>query len=251
MSKIRSSSSIASIQRKIKEGRGQGHFSEYKPWLTVHDVPSIGIVTRILGWKSGRLHHYLSEHFELAHHYQMEWSEQVIDIRKQSPLLPLDKTLYIAQKLGIKHPTDPKNKLPIIMTTDMLLTVKQEESIKFIAHSIKPSNKLTKRVVEKLQIEKEFFKDQKIEGALITERQINYNLVRNVEWLHMRENLTYSLMRRGRIYLPFTLAEAQLRRRDTKLCRLPSGRTLRPASSRAVIRCSNRVSNGFSSRISS
>ena len=108
MSKIRSSNSIASIQRKIKEGRGQGHFSEYKPWLTVHDVPSIGIVTRILGWKSGRLHHYLSEHFELAHHYQMEWSEQVIDIREQFPLLPLDKTLYIAQKLGIKHPTDPK-----------------------------------------------------------------------------------------------------------------------------------------------
>ncbi|WP_249930994.1 TnsA endonuclease N-terminal domain-containing protein [Paenibacillus polymyxa] len=105
----------------------------------------------------------------------------MIDIREQFPLLPLDKTLYIAQKLGIKHPTDPKNKLPIIMTTDMLLTVKQEESIKFIAHSIKPSNKLTKRVVEKLQIEKEFFKDQKIEWALITERQINYNLVRNVE----------------------------------------------------------------------
>ncbi|MGM1023771.1 MAG: TnsA endonuclease N-terminal domain-containing protein [Bacillota bacterium] len=113
--------------------------------MTVHDVPSIGIVTRILGWKSGRLHHYLSEHFELAHHYQMEWSEQVIDIREQFPLLPLDKTLYIAQKLGIKHPTDPKNKLPIIMTTDMLLTVKQEESIKFIAHSIKPSNKLLQK----------------------------------------------------------------------------------------------------------
>ncbi|MCJ1223280.1 TnsA endonuclease N-terminal domain-containing protein [Paenibacillus polymyxa] len=96
--------------------------------MTVHDVPSIGIVTRILGWKSGRLHHYLSKHFELTHHYQMEWSEQVIDIREQFPLLPLDKTLYIAQKLGIKHPTDPKNKLPIIMTTDMLLTIKQEES---------------------------------------------------------------------------------------------------------------------------
>ncbi len=49
MSKIRSSNSIVSIQRKIKDGRGQGHFSEYKPWLTIHDVPSIGIVTRILG----------------------------------------------------------------------------------------------------------------------------------------------------------------------------------------------------------
>lgn len=66
----------------------------------------------------------------------MEWSEQVIDIREQFPLLPLDKTLY-AQKLGIKHPTDPKNKLPIIMNTDMLLTIKQEESIKFIAYFLR------------------------------------------------------------------------------------------------------------------
>ncbi len=54
----------------------------------------------------------------------------MIDIREQFPLIPLDKTLYIAQKLGIKHSTDPKNKLPIIMTTDMLLTVKQEENIR-------------------------------------------------------------------------------------------------------------------------
>lgn len=189
MSKRRTSSTASSIARRIREGRGEGHFAAYKPWLTIHDVPSTGVVTRILGWKSQRLHHYLSEHLELAHHYQMEWAEDVIDIREQFPLLPLERTLFIAQKLGIRHPVDPKTKYPIVMTTDMLLTLKKGDDISFAAHSLKPSNKLSKRVVEKLQIEKQFFKDLGIDWSLITEKQINYDLVRNVEWFHSARTL--------------------------------------------------------------
>ncbi|NBD25548.1 TnsA endonuclease N-terminal domain-containing protein [Paenibacillus glycinis] len=189
MAKKRTRTTASSIARRIKEGRGTGHYSQYRPWLTIHDVPSIGVVTRILGWKSGRLHHYLSEHFELAHHFQMDWSEDVIDIREQYPLLPLEKTLYIAQKLGIRHPVDPKTKHPIVMTTDMLLTLRNDDVTKFVAHSIKPMNQLNKRTLEKLQIEKEFFKDDGIEWALITEKQINYDLVKNVEWLHSTKSI--------------------------------------------------------------
>lgn len=184
MSKRRRRTTAATIERWIKEGRGKGHFAEYKPWLTIHDVPSHGVVTRIRGWKSGRLHHYLSEHYELAHHYQMEWALDVVDIREQYPLLPLEKTMFIAQKLGIRHPIDPKTKHPIVMTTDMLLTVRSGGEFRYIAHSIKPSAKLNRRVLDKLQIEKYYFKDLDIEWRLITENQINYDLVKNVEWLH-------------------------------------------------------------------
>ncbi|ETT47085.1 Tn7-like transposition protein A [Paenibacillus sp. FSL R7-269] len=189
MAKRRQRTTAATIARRIKEGRGQGHFKDYKPWLTIHDFPSLGIVTRVPGWKSGRLHHYFSEHFELAHHYQMEWARGVIDIREQYPLLSVEKTLFIAQKLGIKHPIDPKTKYPIVMTTDMMLTVRSENEAGFIVHSIKPSNKLNQRVLEKLQIEKYYFEDLGIEWRLITEKQINYDLVRNVEWLHSSKSL--------------------------------------------------------------
>lgn len=189
MAKRRQRTTAATIARRIKEGRGKGHFAEYKPWLTIHDVPSLGVVTRVPGWKSGRLHHYFSEHFELAHHYQMEWALDVVDIREQYPLLPLEKTLFIAQKLGIKHPTDPKTKHPIVMTTDMLLTVRSGGELRFVAHSIKPVAKLNRRVLEKLQIEKYYFNDQGIEWRLITENQINYDLVKNVEWLHSAKTL--------------------------------------------------------------
>lgn len=189
MAKRRQRTTAATIARRIKEGRGQGHFKEYKPWLTIHDVPSLGVVTRVPGWKSGRLHHYLSEHYELAHHYQMEWALDVIDIREQYPLLPLERTLFIAEKLGIRHPNDPKTKYPVVMTTDMMLTIKSADDVRFMAHSIKPSNKLSRRVLEKLQIEKSFFKDLGIQWRLITEKQINYDLVKNVEWLHSSKTL--------------------------------------------------------------
>lgn len=189
MAKRRRATTAKSIERKIKEGRGQGHFSNYKPWLTIHDVPSQGVVTRIRGWNSKRLHHLFSEHYELAHFYQLEWEPSVIDIREQYPLLPLEKTLFIAQKLGINHPIDPKTKHPIVMTTDMLLTVKDGDDLRFAAHSIKPISKLGKRVLEKLQIEKAYFKDMGISWTLITEKQINYDLVKNVEWLHLARNL--------------------------------------------------------------
>ena len=184
MAKRRRATTLKTIERKIKEGRGKGDFSNYKPWLTIHDVASHGVVTRIRGWKTGRLHHLFSEHYELAHFYQMEWEPNVVDIREQYPLLPLEKTLFIAEKLGIKHPRDPKTQHPIVMTTDMLLTIKEGDDCRFIAHTIKPISKLNKRVIEKFQIEKEFFKDLGIGWALITENEINYDLVKNVEWIH-------------------------------------------------------------------
>ena len=44
-----------------KEGRGQGAKADYKPWLTIQEVPSFGRSTRLLGIHSGRIHHFLSD----------------------------------------------------------------------------------------------------------------------------------------------------------------------------------------------
>lgn len=49
-----------------------------------------------------------------------EYSDLVVDVREQFPLLPLEETIVIAEELGIKHPTDPKIGEPIVMTTDFL-----------------------------------------------------------------------------------------------------------------------------------
>src|SRR6266702_2207545 len=105
------------IQKRLKEGRGKGEGVEYKPWLTVRDVPSHGWSSRIMGWKTNRLHHALSSH-EADYVYIGEWSKKIVDIREQYPLLPLENTLAIAESCGIKHPIHPKTKKPIVLTTD-------------------------------------------------------------------------------------------------------------------------------------
>ena len=84
------------VARFVACGRGQGTGVSYLPWLLVRDVPSKGLSTRIEGWKTGRIHHFLSE-LELMYYYVLEWSKIVLDIREQYPLLPLEETISIAQ----------------------------------------------------------------------------------------------------------------------------------------------------------
>ena len=43
------------IEKWIKEGRGSGVGADYKPWLNIQDVSSLGRSTRLKGIKTNRL----------------------------------------------------------------------------------------------------------------------------------------------------------------------------------------------------
>lgn len=90
------------IEKWIKEGRGSGIGAEYKPWLHIQDVSSLGRSTRLRGIKTTRQHEFLSD-LERNYFYLTEYSDSFIDIREQYPLLPLEETIIIANELGIKH----------------------------------------------------------------------------------------------------------------------------------------------------
>lgn len=47
------------IEKMIREGRGQGRGPEYKPWIRIQDVPSLGRATRLKGIKTKRQHEFL------------------------------------------------------------------------------------------------------------------------------------------------------------------------------------------------
>ncbi len=66
---------------------------------------------------------------ERNYFYLTEFSDVILDIREQFPLLPQEETIVIAEELGIKHPADPKTGDPIVMTTDFLLTVDKGQGI--------------------------------------------------------------------------------------------------------------------------
>lgn len=182
------------IDRMIKQGRGQGTREQYKPWLTVRDVPSHGRSYRDLGWKTGRSHHFLST-LEFLYYLVLEWSLVVTDIREQYPLLSekgaIDDTLAIADNFGIKYPTHPKTKEPIVLTTDFYITLQDEDGAIEHARTVKYAKDLSKRrTIEKLEIERRYWETRGVDWGIVTEHEIPATLAKNIDFLHDARSLS-------------------------------------------------------------
>lgn len=172
-----------SIKKRKKDGRGQGTGINYKPYLYVQDVPSIGLATRDKGWKTGRIHHLMSK-LEWIFFYILEWSPIVTDIREQFPLA-LEETLAIAKSLGVTHPTNRKTKELVEVTTDFIVVVGSRTSEVMYARTIKYAKDLSsRRVMEKLEIERIYWTLRNVDWGIVTELDINFVLSANVEWVH-------------------------------------------------------------------
>lgn len=193
------------IERKLEEGRGIGVGKDYKPWITIQDFPSKGRVSRIKGIKTQRQHEFLSD-LERNYFYYLDMADQVIDIREQFPLLPIEDTLIIAQELGIEHPRDPVTKEPIVMTTDFLVTVKNKKGeLTDIARTTKYKEELLQeRVVEKFEIERLYFKSRGIDWGIVTEEEIDKLFAHNLADIHAYNDLsafsTFSMMQNFEIH---------------------------------------------------
>jgi hypothetical protein len=173
-----------SIKKHIAQGRGSGRLDDYNPWLHIQDVASLGLVTRIRGWKSGRVHHLLSL-LELRYFFILDWSSEVLDVREQYSLLPLEETLAIAEACGVKHPKDPRTKQPIVMTTDFVVTISVDGKDVDQARTVKYAGDLnSQRVLEKLEIERRYWEARNVDWKIVTEQQVSKVLARNVEWVH-------------------------------------------------------------------
>jgi len=179
------------IARYYKEGRGSGELGEYKPWLTIQDVPSDGRAHRDKGWKTKRDHHLLSDK-EYAYFCLLDWSEDVIDIREQYPL-NRENTTKIAEKLSIRHPLYSQNQTPIVMTTDFLITCRRGKEIINIARTIKMENELNKSsVIEKFEIERAYWEEQEVDWGIVTERELPKVVIDNLKWIRSSYVLPYS-----------------------------------------------------------
>lgn len=139
----------------------EGPVVDYKTWLKIQDVSSKDRSTRLKGIKTNRQHEFLSD-LERNYFYLTEYSNYIVDIQEQFPLLPLEETIVIANELGINHPNNPKTGSPIVMTTDFLLTVNKGQNVTEVARTIKMKDELLKdRVLEKFEIEREYWQRKK------------------------------------------------------------------------------------------
>lgn len=189
MSKRKYGETPESQQKWIKEGRGSGIGSQYKPWLTIHDVPSNGERHRIMGVKIPRGHHLLSN-FEKNYFYILEYSNSVVDIREQFPLFQMEETIAIAQEIGLQHPTDKYTNCSKMMTTDFLITISDHGEFKDLARTVKICKDLNERQMEIFEIERIYWKRRGIDWGIVTEKEINNTLAINIQSIRANKDIS-------------------------------------------------------------
>lgn len=157
-------------KEKLKMGTGTG--ADYKPWIQVGEFGSTGTAGRVIDWKTGRSVHLMSQ-AEIYFWYIIRWNDEILDIREQYPLA-LDETEKLADEFGIKHPS--QNGYPVVMTTDLLATTKKG----YAAFSVKKSEHLSERTVEKLFLEKQYWSRKNVYWKLVTATDYNMTLAQNI-----------------------------------------------------------------------
>jgi TnsA endonuclease N terminal/TnsA endonuclease C terminal len=138
----------------LKEGRGFGHGNDYRPWLTVRDVASTGRSHRIFGHTSGR--HTI---FSLTWSWRFSWSWS-----------------------GTKHPALQGH--DYIMTTDFLVDTHSASQPKFAIQAKYAKDLQETRVVEKLELERRYWRQKSIPWYIVTEQEISKTVFDNIKHLH-------------------------------------------------------------------
>lgn len=170
------------IQRFLSEGRGKGSGIEYKPWLTVQDISSLGNSRRVYGLKTGREHHLFSN-VEWELFLLLEWAPDVVDIREQFPL-DRDSTLEIAASLGIKHPYYPGTHVPTVMTVDTLVTrIQQGKKVLEAFNAKRTEEAEDTRSLEKLEIHRHYFEAMEVPHRIVFHSEIPHQVTMNIEFI--------------------------------------------------------------------
>ena len=170
----------STYEKYMRDGRGSGSGADYLPWIRVQNFASRGVVSRVKGITTGRIHHLMSNN-ELAYFYILDWSDGVVDIREQYPLLDLDCAVKSAAQAGIKYPIDNVSGQPYIMTCDFMITT--ADGVK--ARTIKMTSELENaRMLEKLEIERRYWAVKGVDWHIVTEREISHQKAKNIAWFY-------------------------------------------------------------------
>jgi hypothetical protein len=180
---------------------------------------------------------------EWQYFYILEWSPIVVDIREQYPL-ELDETLAIAELHGIPHPS-PTNRGaqdPCVMTTDFVVTIRKGMSFEDQARTVKYANELSdERVLAKFEIERLYWKSKNLDWGIVTERELETQIVENMVWLHPYLNITSLLpLTENTIHRVESVLNSWIVERDEPLCDLTDAcddrLCLLPGTSLVVVR---------------
>lgn len=189
------------IEKRIAAGDGQGVREGYVPWIKIRAFPSLGTSHVVPGVKVHRAHHLLSN-AEYHYHVILEHERSIIDIREQFPLFPASETHAIASGLGIRPPMYPGTNVPLVLTTDFLITeidISGKErlvarTMKYAKEIEEASEKEQNRLIEKLEIERQYWARRSVEWKLVIYERLSQVRIRNLlvlrSYAHIPAGLT-------------------------------------------------------------
>ncbi len=194
------------LSEQIRLGFGQGHDSNYQPWLKIRRKNTSPDSNQVVAWMPplGRTAHYFSRgeyHTALT----LLWLG-VCDLREQYPLWPIAHPhpmegakgtenlkfrwsrglLAIARDAGIEHGVEFGTKIPYTATIDMLAMAPMENGLKLVGFSSKPiddqDDEVKVRTLERLELERRYFEEINA-GYFVTSSGIVSSLMAGqLEW---------------------------------------------------------------------
>lgn len=177
--------SINDYERHLSNKWGIGDGEVYKPWFTVRDVKNNKTFRKeITGLTVRRKHHLLSA-LEYYLFLIMDFRSDVVDIREQFPLLPLSLSRKIALTLGVEHPKviGTKTPTPFVMTTDLLVTFRTPERLRYVAFCVKPEEELCKPgILAKIEIERVWWESIGVDFKIFIGNQHTKIQSHNILW---------------------------------------------------------------------
>lgn len=164
--------------------------NEERMTLKVTTFSSKGRATRIYSYKTKRIHHLQSDN-QLKMFLTFEWIDSIKDIKENVELKDLEATLYNVENLRLDKFMDKETGKLYQLHTNFLIKVFKKEKYEEIAVSVKSLSELERKtVIEKLEIERRYWKAKNIKFYLITEKEIDKQVVENIRWC--REALIYN-----------------------------------------------------------
>jgi hypothetical protein len=168
---------------RIKQGRGLGDGSDYRPFIQTPDYSSFGRRSRIFSPFDHNIAHTMSNP-EKYFFWELVWRDDIKTIQSQYPL-PVEKTLEIAQRHDLQHPWDQKSNEPRFLTIDFLAltTIEQTHEI-LVGYDVESEASLAQTsTIHQLEIKRRCLAELGMKQEIVTDHETSEELAFNVEWV--------------------------------------------------------------------
>ncbi|WP_254699842.1 TnsA endonuclease C-terminal domain-containing protein [Trinickia violacea] len=178
------------LARKLAEQESAKKAGEYIRWYHTRDMPGSGIKTRLACEKGAADElHFMSE-AEHAVFLEAWWRSCVVTIFDQHAL-DREKTQRAAASVNLDHPTYSGTREPAVLSTDLVLVIRNRNSYSREAWSVKSaSGNGTTPLTRAQQIERKTWQDEGASYRAVTARGMHANRSKNLAWIFRAANET-------------------------------------------------------------